>query len=184
MSRSSRSVGGEWTYCLEFYNYDEQPKPQVVRLKNSELTTYEKFLNSEQQIVEIFRLVHPLHYSQLTWDHMHHAYIVMRTAQDEVWSFEKNQEGLVVQRETNVKYCIKYLHGNRRSWLYTLRQTAKCVDSGVTVQDILKWILKNNELNKSYDLLSENCQYFADRIMHAINTFVPLEYDNKCRLFY
>jgi hypothetical protein len=183
MPRSSRSVGGKWTYCLEFYNYDEQPNPKILRLKKSDLTTYEEFLNSEQQIVEIYRLIHPLHWSQLSWNHMHHAFIVMRTAQDEVWSFEKNQEGLVVQREFYAyEYCVKYLHGNRRTWFYTVQEKAKCVYSGVTVQDVLKWILKNDELNKSYDLLSDNCQHFADRITHAIGTVSTVDqlwYDAK-----
>jgi hypothetical protein len=172
-----------WKHHLEFYDYDEQPKPEVVLLRSFDLTKLPKydykyiFPNSKQQVVEIKRYIHPLNINQTSWNFFHHAYIVMRTGLDE-WSFEKNQEGLVVQRGTKFKCCVEYLHGNQRSRIYNYSQRATFVNSGVTVQDLLEWIVDNGELDKPYDVLSDNCQYFADRIMKAIVEFKRLNTTN------
>jgi hypothetical protein len=174
MCSSPSSLGGGWSSRLEFYNYDEQPKPKIVRLRSSELTIYEKFPNSKKQVVEICRFIHPLHFFQsplpLSWYQIHHAYIVMRTGHDEVWSFEKNQDGLAVQRGTKWS-CVWRIHGNRRTWMFPYPIQRMRVKPGVTVQDVLKWIFDNGELNKPYNLLSDNCQCFANRIMKAIVTY-------------
>jgi hypothetical protein len=169
-----------WKHHLEFYDYDEQPKPKVVRLKSSALTTLlesDTFPNSKQQVVEILHFIHPLNINQISWNFLHHAYIVMRTGQDE-WSFEKNQEGLVVQRGSKYRYCVERLHGNQRSNIYNYSKRATFVNSGVTVQDVLEWIVDNGELDKPYDVLSDNCQYFANRIMEAIVEFKRLNRTN------
>jgi hypothetical protein len=172
MSGSSRSKWSEWSSCLYFYNYDQQPKPKVVQMNKRKMKRF-RFPKRQQKVVQIYRFIHPLLSSQLSWRIWHHAYIVIRTDKNELWSFEKNGKGVLVQRETEANYCLKLLHGKWRSWICTLKSFASCVISaGVSVEDILEWIVKNGELDKAYDLLGDNCQDFADRITEFITKFV------------
>jgi hypothetical protein len=169
MSGSSKSGNSKWTSSLHFYDYDD-PEPKVLKLNCLDVATY-KFPKQRQDIVEMFYMIHPLTPFQLSWRLFHHAYIVVRTEENEQWSFEKNQEAILVQHEANPKYCRKHLYGNSRSWIYTIAWNKELVDSGVSVQDIIDWIISTDEVFKPYHLLEDNCQDFAARVTKAIISF-------------
>jgi hypothetical protein len=120
----------------------------------------------------MFRMMHPLlpGQSEKSWRLFHHAYIIIRTDENELWSLEKNQQGIFVERETETKakYCPKHLNGKKRSCLYTINWSTSCVFGSFSVQDILNWIINTGELCKRYDLLEGSCQHFAARIKDAI----------------
>jgi hypothetical protein len=169
--------GSKWTSSLHFYDYDD-PEPKMSKLNRLDVAIF-KFPQQRQNIVEIFRMIHPLTPFQITWGLFHHAYIFVRTEETEQWSFEKNQEAILVQHETNPKYCLKHLYGNCRSCIYTIEWNKKWVNSGVSVQDVFDWTISTDEVFKPYHLLEDNCQDFATRITDAIISF---DWSKKARL--
>jgi hypothetical protein len=164
MSGSAKSGFDKWTSSLHFYDYDD-PEPKVSQINCRDVATF-KFPKLEQQVVELFGLLHPLQ----SWRSFFHEYIVIRTDKNELWSFEKNQEGIFLQRETEseAKNCLKHLHGKKRSSFYTIKWNTKSFGLVVSVQDILNWIMNTGELSKRYNLLEDNCQHFAARLKDAI----------------
>jgi hypothetical protein len=77
------------------------------------------------------------------------------------WSIEKNTEGITIQRSKHITYVRDNYRRNKR-----LTPVAEMnSDKGrMKMKDLVEFLYKKDELNKTYNVLSENCQDFSKRI--------------------
>jgi len=78
---------------------------------------------------------------------------------------KKNSEGITIQRSKKIEFVKdRYRRDERRTPVEIMKQ-----DSGRgSMEDLIDYLYGEDELNKPYDWLLDNCQHFAKRIFDEI----------------
>ena len=108
---------------------------------------------------------------QVTDFYLNHQFIVIKST-NLWWSIEKDNSRIVIYRsmfEGNVRDFVDAIdqHGDHCAIQRRLPVTELSHDKGKpgkTIEDLVDFLQKGNELHKSYDLLKDNCKDFAKRI--------------------
>ncbi|XP_046457699.1 uncharacterized protein LOC124204637 [Daphnia pulex] len=128
-----------------------------------------QLVEESEKILEVGHYTNPLSNVQVTQIVLHHAYIVFQT--DEWWwSIEKNSDGVTIQRSKIAAYVRnKYRRQDRTTNVFGggIRCERKCKGSH-SVKELIDHIYRKNYLNEVYDLVTNNCQHFAQHIYQFI----------------
>ena len=157
----SGSKGGKWTSQLRTYFYTENGKIEVNRYSLQKcVEDLHRITNSEEiQYIGSYRcpLAENIEENQFAY----HQFLVIKTT-NWYWSIGKDSEKILLQR-SKAKNCVeKCKEGQAR---YTPVKMIVEIEGRGSMRDLIKFICEN-ELDKTYDLLSDNCQHFAERLFN------------------
>lgn len=157
----SGSKGGKWTSQLCTYFYTENGKIEVNRYSQQKcVEDLHRITNSEEiQYIGSYRcpLAENIEENQFAY----HQFLVIKTT-NWYWSIGKDSEKILLQR-SKAKNCVeKCKEGQAR---YTPVKMIVEIEGRGSMRDLIKFICEN-ELDKTYDLLSDNCQHFAERLFN------------------
>lgn len=165
-SNSTCSTGGEYTKKLYF-------DPEADRIEGKSYLISDEQLRQQLEdlidVEEIIRCVYvyrnPLYYYQLTDFLMFHAFVVFET-ETWWWSIEKNNENVTIQRSKKLSSVLhQYRHVQR---IRPVKLVMKAHGKG-SVRDLIDILWQKNLLNKPYDVIKENCKYFAANVFNHTN---------------
>ena len=157
----SGSKGGKWTSQLRTYFYTENGKIEVNRYSLQKcVEDLHRITNCEEiQYIGSYRcpLVENIEENLFAY----HQFLVIKTT-NWYWSIGKDSEKILLQR-SKAKNCVeKCKEGQAR---YTPVKMIVEIEGRGSMRDLIKFICEN-ELDKTYDLLSDNCQHFAERLFN------------------
>jgi hypothetical protein len=169
ISSTSSGGGNEHVGKLYFDPKADQPgdgyfiTDAELREKLSEL------VDASETIVEVRYYTNPLYGVQLTQQLLHHAFIVFETDQW-WWSIEKNELGVTIQRSKKIEFVRdKFRREDRTTDLFGGGiQCEKKYKGSHTLQELISHIYVKNYLNEEYNVVSNNCKDFADKIYQFI----------------
>ncbi|CAG2168442.1 unnamed protein product [Oppiella nova] len=169
-SNGQYGQGGEWTNKLYFTDDAENPGESPVEISDDEVETYfAEVEGTEENIVDARIYKNNLFTSWLPkLGGMWHEFTVVES-KSWYWSFEKNAEGIQVQRGKTLKSVRDSFRGEARvgSVEPEGRPPTKG-HKGDTIQHIFVWIYKKDELNKDYHVTKSNCHFLASMVFEAI----------------
>ena len=157
----SGSKGGKWTSQLRTYFYTENGKIEVNRYSLQKcVEDLHRITNSEEiQYIGSYRcpLAENIEENQFAY----HQFLVIKTT-NWYWSIGKDSEKILLQR-SKAKNCVeKCKEGQAR---YTPVKMIVEIEGRGSMRDLIKFICEN-ELDKTYYLLGDNCQRFAERLFN------------------
>ena len=157
----SGSKGGKWTSQLRTYFYTENGKIEVNRYSLQKcVEDLHRITNSEEiQYIGSYRcpLAENIEENQFAY----HQFLVIKTT-NWYWSIGKDSEKILLQR-SKAKDCVeKSKEGQAR---YTPVTMIDENEGKGSMRDLIKFICEN-ELDKTYYLLGDNCQRFAERLFN------------------
>ena len=157
----SGSKGGKWTSQLCTYFYTENGKIEVNRYSQQKcVEDLHRITNSEEiQYIGSYRcpLAENIEENQFAY----HQFLVIKTT-NWYWSIGKDSEKILLQR-SKAKNCVeKCKEGQAR---YTPVKMIVEIEGRGSMRDLIKFICEN-ELDKTYYLLGDNCQRFAERLFN------------------
>ena len=157
----SGSKGGKWTSQLRTYFYTENGKIEVNRYSLQKcVEDLHRITNSEEiQYIGSYRcpLVENIEENLFAY----HQFLVIKTT-NWYWSIGKDSEKILLQR-SKAKDCVeKFKEGQAR---YTPVTMIDENEGKGSMRDLIKFICEN-ELDKTYYLLGDNCQRFAERLFN------------------
>ena len=157
----SGSKGGKWTSQLCTYFYTENGKIEVNRYSQQKcVEDLHRITNSEEiQYIGSYRcpLAENIEENQFAY----HQFLVIKTT-NWYWSIGKDSEKILLQR-SKAKNCVeKCKEGQAR---YTPVKMIVEIEGKGSMRDLIKFICEN-ELDKTYYLLGDNCQRFAERLFN------------------
>ncbi|XP_046643391.1 uncharacterized protein LOC124328583 [Daphnia pulicaria] len=170
-SSSSTSSGGgnEHTGKLYFDPLADQPGDGYF-ITDAELRErLGQLVEASEKILEVRYYTNPLYGWQIWQNLLHHAYIVFETDQW-WWSIEKNELGVTIQRSKNEAYVRdKFRRQDRTSDLFGNGiQCEQKYKGSHTLQELIDHIYSKDYLNEEYNVVSNNCKDFADKIYQFI----------------
>jgi hypothetical protein len=171
-SSSSTSSGGgnEHTGKLYFDPEADSSKGKDYFITDAKLhEKLSELVDDTEKILEVRYYTNPLYGVQLTQKLLHHAFIVFETDQW-WWSIEKNELGVTIQRSKKIEFVRdKFRRRDRTTDLFG--GGIKCerkFKGSHTLQELISHIYVKNYLNEKYDVVSNNCKDFADKIYQFI----------------
>lgn len=160
-SSNAGKKGGDWKGKVYFDPNSDSKKGEDYHIDDAKLEEKMKSIIDDSELIEkIWVYKNPLSPWQLTQLVFHHRFVVLETS-DWWWSIEKNTEGITIQRSKHITYVRDNYRRNKR-----LTPVAEMnSDKGrMKMKDLVEFLYKKDELNKTYNVLSENCQDFSKRI--------------------
>ena len=153
--------GGEWKSIVYFDPYSDSKKGNDYHINDEQLLEKMKeIIDASEYIEKIWVYKKPLSSWQLTQVLLHHQFVVLETS-DWWWSIEKNGEGITIQRSKKLSYVKDYYRRTKR--IKPIEEVNS--DQGqMKMKDLIEFLYQENELNKPYHFMNENCQHFAKRI--------------------
>ena len=131
-------------------------------------TTFKKNIDPSEDILKVWVYKEPLGEGQFTNVVLFHAYTVLKTNQW-YWSFEKNREGLTVQRAKNFEAVAKRYRQKERTSMDSFGLQLIKEDKGEkTMNQLVDYLYDENELNQTYNWVSSNCKNFASKIFNFV----------------
>lgn len=128
-----------------------------------------ELVEESEKILEVRYYIHPLYGWQLMKNLLHHAFIVFETDKW-WWSIEKNELGVTIQRSKEIEFVRdKFRRQDRTTDLFGGGiKCEKKYKGSHTLQELISHIYKQNYLNEDYNVVSNNCKDFADKIYQFI----------------
>lgn len=157
----SGSKGGKWTSQLRTYFYTENGKIEVNRYSQQKCVEDLHRITNSEEIQYIGSYQCPLVENIKGHLIAYHQFLVIETT-NWYWSIGKDSEKILLQR-SKVKNCVEECkEGQAR---YTPVTMIVENEGRGSMRDLIKFICEN-ELDKTYDLLRDNCQQFAERLFN------------------
>ena len=157
----SGSKGGKWTSQLCTYFYTENGKIEVNRYSQQKcVEDLHRITNSEEiQYIGSYRcpLAENIEENQFAY----HQFLVIKTT-NWYWSIGKDSEKILLQR-SKAKNCVEKCKEGQAK--YTPVKMIVEIEGRGSMRDLIKFICEN-ELDKTYYLLGDNCQRFAERLFN------------------
>jgi hypothetical protein len=171
-SISSTSPGGGNKHIGKLY-FD--PKADSSTGKDYFITDAElreklsELVDDTEKIVKVSYYTHPLYRWQVKQNLLHHAFIVFETDQW-WWSIEKNELGVTIQRSKDIEFVRdKFRRRDRTTNVFGGGiQCERKFKGSHTLQELIDHIYSKDYLNEDYDVASNNCQHFAEKIYKFI----------------
>ena len=157
----SGSKGGKWTSQLRTYFYTENGKIEVNRYSLQKCVEDLHRITNSEEIQYIGSYQCPLVENIKGHLIAYHQFLVIETT-NWYWSIGKDSEKILLQR-SKAKDCVeKFKEGQAR---YTPVTMIDENEGKGSMRDLMKFICEN-ELDKTYYLLGDNCQRFAERLFN------------------
>lgn len=165
----SAGFGGIWKYTLYFDPRADQPVEEGYLITDEELRVkFIQLLDASEEILKVRIYTNPLYKWQFTQFILYHAFIVFET-QNWWWSIEKNAQGLTIQRSKTLNSIKQYYRRiERTSGIRSVELFKEATGKG-TVSDLVHYLWRKDELNKSYLFIYRNCQDFVNVVFNGTN---------------
>ncbi|KAE9546932.1 hypothetical protein FO519_009856, partial [Halicephalobus sp. NKZ332] len=144
-SRSSGSKGGDWTDNLVFIDYEDHKPTKTTLNEEKLLNDFEKLKANEEEILKAKIWKYPLWKLQVIFGGLWHEYTVVKST-NWYWSFEKQMDGIYVQRSREITDVKDKLNGKDRSAL--IRPEGRSNDDinyKENIYNVIEWIINNGE---------------------------------------
>ena len=154
---------------------DEDSDGYEFLIENDALQdTMDLLIDGSEMIENIWVFKCPLFFWQFSQLFLCHQFVVMKTAKW-WWSIEKNSGEILIQRSKHFAYTdqgvVKY--GVRDCDKLSRRETPlRRVSSDIgqkSMEDLIEFLFRGNELKKKYELDVNNCKHFAKRVFDAFS---------------
>ena len=162
---SSSSGEGEWTNKIYFDPEADKSEGSDYKISDEDLKKkMTDLIEGEENIKIIYAYECPIWGWQWSHNYLAHKFIVLETDKW-WWSIEKNAEGITIQRSKKLGYIKDRYRRNLRP---------KPVDEMKwdigqrTMKELVEFLYKEDELHKRYNVFSQNCKHFAERIFDEI----------------
>ena len=166
-SSGSTATGGEYTKKLYFDPEVDRVGGQHYWISDQELRDrIENLVDASENIRQVYVYRTPLYNFQLTDYLVFHAFLVFETV-TWWWSIEKNNENVTIQRSKKLSSILYEYRRVRR--VRPVRLVMKAAGRG-SVRDLIEILWRMNHLNKGYDIIRENCKYFAANVFNHTNS--------------
>ena len=158
--------GSNWMY--EVYFAPEADKRGIVNghyFSDDKLRTQlAGLVDAEEKISIVSAYKVKLSKWQLTQLFLFHMVIILRT-EDWWWSIEKNDEGITIQRSKWLTYVKdNYRQKERNPGMELMKEDR----ADKSVNDLIDWLWKSDELNNKYNLVNRNCQDFGKKVFNFV----------------
>ena len=142
--------------------------PSKISVEKEQLLKFfEELETKEEEIREAKIWKHPLSYLPGIFGDWHEYTVVEST--NWYWSFEKQMDGIYVQRSKNEADVKNQFYGKSRSArIWPEGRFNNSVMHGENVYNISQWIINRNALGRPYHVTRSNCHYFASLLYEAI----------------
>lgn len=157
----SGSKGGKWTSQLRTYFYTENGKIEVNRYSQQKCVEDLHRITNSEEIQYIGSYQCPLVENMKGHLIAYHQFLVIETT-NWYWSIGKDSEKILLQRSKVKNRVEERKEGQAR---YTPVTMIVENEGRGSMRDLIKFICEN-ELDKTYDLLRDNCQQFAERLFN------------------
>jgi hypothetical protein len=102
----------------------------------------------------------------------HHVTVVLETNSEsgiqKFWSFEKMTHGIVILCATTEERLLEKCGDVIRKGVYELPLETDDCKPDITITSLLNWIFDNGEQRKVYNIRTDNCQYFGQRVFDSV----------------
>ena len=150
--------GGVWKSKVYFDLESDSPRGEGYHINDEQLLEkMGEIIDESEYIQKIWVYKKPL--SSWLWI-FHHQFVVLETSAW-WWSIEKNGEGITIQRSRGLSYVKDYY---RRTERIKPIEEVNSDQGRMKMKDLIEFLYQENELNKPYHFMNENCQHFAKRI--------------------
>ena len=158
-----RCNGGYWQSQVALDLNADKPF-EACNLKRindpSLISLMQQLIDTSENIISVGVYKCPLKEGQLVQLLDCHQFVVLETP-NWWYSIEKNDEFIYIQRAKELASVRCYLRNDRR---YTPIKLISVDNGRETMMEFIKFLYKNDELNKRYDSVTSNCHAFAKRI--------------------
>ncbi|CAG0885243.1 unnamed protein product [Cyprideis torosa] len=163
----SMAYKGSGTWKSEIYYAPRSDKANGPTFQISDVELLEIILNEElmdlmglnEKILRIYAYKEDIATEEFAKVGFYHMFVVLQT-KDWWWSVEKTSEGITIQRSEFREYVRDRYRGKRRPHYKFLSKDS----TRYKIQDVFEWLYDENELNKEFSFMTENCQHFTKRI--------------------
>jgi len=177
LSKMGRLATFQQIYFDPFADESDWKEGDLYLEEHEELRTKLDRRVNDERVVQLIWYYNPLSKHQLTYDYMVNGadeYIVLETSDHFWWSIEKNGEGVTIQRSKQFDAVAKLYRRQKRLqgwfWKRVVGLQIKMRSSGKSKQlsELVEKIW-TDELNRTYDELTDNCHDFAERTWNFLN---------------
>ena len=168
-STGSASKGADWKSTIYFDPEADSGVGASYYIGDSQLRQkLSSLVYPSEYILKITIYKTPLSEIQLTDSLLYHVFIVFETS-DWWWSIEKNSEGITLQRSKIMLAVREYYRRKKR-----IKGTSWSIEEIVhdkgrrTLNQLIDFLWKSDELNRKYSWLNSNCKGFAKRIFDEV----------------
>ena len=157
--------GSNWKYEVYFDPEANESTGHSYTITDDELRTQlTSLVDAGEAIREVTAYKVPLSEWQLTQFLLYHMFIIFET-EDWWWSIEKNDEGITIQRSKSIKAVKeRYRQRARNSGIERMARDK----GGKSVNSLIKWLWKEDELNNKYHIVNSNCQHFGTKVFNFV----------------
>lgn len=119
--------------------------------------------NHAEQFRNIWLFKRPLEKGQYTQLFANHQFVVIKST-ERYWSIEKNLDNLFLQDNQYFHMVVEYEQNKQpRNRPVVEIKHGKCEG---TIKDLIEFLYCQNELEKKYNWIDENCKAFANRVFN------------------
>jgi len=164
-AEGAAAIGHAWKSEIYFDPEADSHFGQVYRIGDGELISMmKKLIRGREQITTVSAYQCKLFSVQLTQMLLNHQFVVFET-DGWWWSVEKNSDGITIQRSKKLEFVRdRYRRDLRPTPIIRMKQ-----DNGRrTMADLVDYLWRKDELNKKYNLATDNCKHFAKRIFDEV----------------
>ena len=157
--------GSNWKYEVYFDPEADKSTGSAYNNSDDELRTkLASLVDAGEKIKDVSAYKVPLSKFQLTQLLLFHMVIIFET-EDWWWSIEKNDEGITIQRSKTLTYVKdNYRRGARNPGMKLMKEDR----ADQSVNDLIDWLWKSDELNNKYNLVNRNCQHFGKKVFNFV----------------
>eukprot|EP00117_Sycon_ciliatum_P013221 scpid89857/ scgid13965/ len=177
---SKSTLGASYTYnvyidkhCVICDKPDEaRPEVRTVTVSADQIQDIDPWesFDDNECLQRIYLYKNPLYKRQITQCLLFHSFVVFQT-KSHWWSFEKNGDGVTVQRSTTKQTVRDYYRRDRRTGYVEGRHVRFVLDDDVTdnrqtLNDVMQFMRKTNLVSRKYNVIRANCQDFAKALVN------------------
>ncbi|KAK4011324.1 hypothetical protein OUZ56_020440 [Daphnia magna] len=174
-NKNCASVGGNYSRKLYFNPTADQSSTDGYWIEDQEVREkLPNLIDANEKIQNAYIYSNPLYKWQPINGKFYHAIILIQTLN---WwlSFEKNTEGIAIQRSKDIESVRDMYQRKKRTTGLTpwtrIRKIKTTQGNNITINELINYIWRKDILNKDYHVLDANCQDFAAMVFDRIKSF-------------
>ncbi|KAL9955125.1 hypothetical protein ACROYT_G036411 [Oculina patagonica] len=159
-----RIKGAEWGSHVKIdFTADTDTSALTYTIDNDSLMdhTAVRLLNASEKIQKIWVYKKPLSSKQRAQWLLNHQFVVLQTAKW-YWSVEKTGEQILIQRGENISSVRD--NKQKKPRINPIEKMSYDEGNGKSMKDLIEFLYRKNELNKTYHWIGDNCKDFAQRV--------------------
>lgn len=165
MASAKAKLGDDWKYEIYFDPEADKDRGPSHHITDDDLIDkLSNLVDVDEKIdrVTVYKL--PLSEWQITDFFLYHNFVLFETRKW-WWTIEKNSQGITIQRSKH-EGAVKdrYRQERRNSGI----KNEESDEGRKSVGQLIRWLYRENELNKEYNVYTSNCQHFAKAVFNYV----------------